>query len=242
MLRKAQERVAELGLTQRRGPRGHGRRAADVSRTTRSTWWWRNMSSPRCPNPEATLDEFARVLKPGGEIVLVSRVGAEAGLRARARALVRAGRAQLGWRTEFPWERYARWAARHAGHAPDRAPRRCRRSAISRSSASPRSPTTPSASDRIEAHAADGRTSHGRCAAASGCRHRVSPNRNITRQTPTNKDESMAGFLEALRDAALGRPPLLPSQPHQPVAAPGQRDRASCAPTCCCSWTRRWRR
>ena len=33
------------------------------------------------PDPEATLDEFARVLKPGGEIVLVSRVGAEAGLR-----------------------------------------------------------------------------------------------------------------------------------------------------------------
>jgi phosphatidylethanolamine/phosphatidyl-N-methylethanolamine N-methyltransferase len=33
------------------------------------------------PNPEAALNEFARVLKPGGEIVLVSRVGAEAGLR-----------------------------------------------------------------------------------------------------------------------------------------------------------------
>src|SRR5215470_9443528 len=30
------------------------------------------------PNPEGTLDEFARVLRPGGEIVLVSRVGAEA--------------------------------------------------------------------------------------------------------------------------------------------------------------------
>ena len=28
-----------------------------------------------------TLDEFARVLKPGGEIMMVSRVGAEAGLR-----------------------------------------------------------------------------------------------------------------------------------------------------------------
>lgn len=27
------------------------------------------------PNPEATLDEFARVLKPGGEIVLITRVG-----------------------------------------------------------------------------------------------------------------------------------------------------------------------
>ena len=32
------------------------------------------------PDPEATLDEFARVLKPGGEIVLVNHLGAEAGL------------------------------------------------------------------------------------------------------------------------------------------------------------------
>ena len=29
------------------------------------------------PNPEATLDEFVRVLKPGGEIVLVNHLGAE---------------------------------------------------------------------------------------------------------------------------------------------------------------------
>src|SRR5205823_1520628 len=33
------------------------------------------------PDPEATLDEFARVVKPGGEIVLVNHIGAEAGLR-----------------------------------------------------------------------------------------------------------------------------------------------------------------
>ena len=30
------------------------------------------------PNPEVALDEFARVLKPGGEIVLLNRVSAEA--------------------------------------------------------------------------------------------------------------------------------------------------------------------
>ena len=34
------------------------------------------------PDPEATLDEFARVLRPGGEIVLLNHLGAEGGLRA----------------------------------------------------------------------------------------------------------------------------------------------------------------
>jgi phosphatidylethanolamine/phosphatidyl-N-methylethanolamine N-methyltransferase len=33
------------------------------------------------PHPEATLDEFARVLKPGGEIVLLNRISAEKGSR-----------------------------------------------------------------------------------------------------------------------------------------------------------------
>src|SRR5579862_9077509 len=33
------------------------------------------------PDPEATLDEFARVVRPGGEIVLVNHLGAESGVR-----------------------------------------------------------------------------------------------------------------------------------------------------------------
>ena len=45
------------------------------------------------PEPGRTLDEFARVLKPGGEIVLVNHVGAETGLRAAAEALARPGAA-----------------------------------------------------------------------------------------------------------------------------------------------------
>ena len=67
------------------------------------------------PDPEATLDEFARILKPGGEIVLVSRVGAEAGLRRALERWFAPAARKLGWRTEFSWERYARWAERTAG-------------------------------------------------------------------------------------------------------------------------------
>jgi phosphatidylethanolamine/phosphatidyl-N-methylethanolamine N-methyltransferase len=61
------------------------------------------------PNPEAALDEFARMLKPGGEIVLINRVGAEAGLRRAMERLLQPLVCRLGWRTEFPWERFDRW-------------------------------------------------------------------------------------------------------------------------------------
>src|SRR5262249_35987459 len=60
-------------------------------------------------------DEFARVLKPGGEIVLVSRVGAEAGLRRALERWFAPAARKLGWRTEFSWERYAEWAKRCRG-------------------------------------------------------------------------------------------------------------------------------
>ncbi len=67
------------------------------------------------PNPEATLDEFARVLRPGGEIVLVSRVGAEAGLRRALEKWFAPAARKLGWRTEFSFQRYAQWAEKTRG-------------------------------------------------------------------------------------------------------------------------------
>ena len=42
------------------------------------------------PDPEATLDDFIRVLKPGGELILVNHIGAESGPRRIVRTGVRA--------------------------------------------------------------------------------------------------------------------------------------------------------
>lgn len=62
------------------------------------------------PNPEAALDELARMARPGGEIVILSRVGAEAGPRRAVEQALQPIVRRLGWRTEFPWQRFARWA------------------------------------------------------------------------------------------------------------------------------------
>ena len=64
------------------------------------------------PRPEATLDEFARVLKPGGEIILASRLSEESGIRRSIENFVSPAARKLGWRTEFGWERYLAWEAR----------------------------------------------------------------------------------------------------------------------------------
>lgn len=63
------------------------------------------------PEPEASLDEWLRVLKPGGEIILVNHVGADGGLLAAVESwLARRSRA-LGWRPEFPWAVLGNWLA-----------------------------------------------------------------------------------------------------------------------------------
>jgi phosphatidylethanolamine/phosphatidyl-N-methylethanolamine N-methyltransferase len=67
------------------------------------------------PHPEATLDEFARVLRPGGEIVLVNHIGAETGFRRAFEQGFAPVARQLGWRPEFPWARLAGWVDRARG-------------------------------------------------------------------------------------------------------------------------------
>lgn len=65
------------------------------------------------PDPERALDEFVRVVRPGGEIVITTRVGAGGGLRGNIEKALMPVTTRLGFRTEFPWQRYEAWAARN---------------------------------------------------------------------------------------------------------------------------------
>jgi phosphatidylethanolamine/phosphatidyl-N-methylethanolamine N-methyltransferase len=109
MLRKAQERVAELSLSNVVRLEVMDAEHLSFADESFDVVAAHHVVST-CPNPEAALDEFARVLRPGGEIILISRVGAEAGLRRVAEGMLQPIVRQLGWRTEFPWDRFARWA------------------------------------------------------------------------------------------------------------------------------------
>jgi len=63
------------------------------------------------PNPERALDEFARTVRRGGEIIITTRIGAGKGLRGRIEKALMPVTSRLGFRTEFPFERYSDWAA-----------------------------------------------------------------------------------------------------------------------------------
>jgi phosphatidylethanolamine/phosphatidyl-N-methylethanolamine N-methyltransferase len=109
MLRKAQERVEQLGLN-------HVDCLAvmDAEHLAFSDAFFDVVVAQyvitTVSDPEATLDEFARVLKPGGEIVLVNHIGAESGLRRAFEQWFAPVARRLGWRPEFPWARLDRWA------------------------------------------------------------------------------------------------------------------------------------
>jgi phosphatidylethanolamine/phosphatidyl-N-methylethanolamine N-methyltransferase len=67
------------------------------------------------PDPEATLNEFVRVTKPGGEIILVNHLGAEGGLRAAYEGAFAPLARRLGWQAAFRWARLEQWATCHRG-------------------------------------------------------------------------------------------------------------------------------
>lgn len=111
MLRKARQRVTELGLTNVEKLEVMDAEHLAFPDASFDVVVANHVIST-VPHPEVALDECARVLKPGGEMILVSRVGAEAGLRHAVERLLMPVVRHLGWRTEFQWHVYACWLER----------------------------------------------------------------------------------------------------------------------------------
>ena len=111
MLRKARRRVAELSLTNVEKLEVMDAEQLSFPDASFDVVVANHVIST-VPNPEAALDECARMLRPGGEMVLLSRIGADAGVRRLVETSLQPVVRRLGWRTEFPWDRFARWTER----------------------------------------------------------------------------------------------------------------------------------
>ena len=115
MLEKAKKRVTELGLKNVEGLAVMDAEKLEFPDDSFDVVMAQYVVTA-VPNPEAALDEFARVLRPGGELIILTRVSADAGMRRfieqRLQPVVR----PLGFRTaEFAWSRYAQWVANARG-------------------------------------------------------------------------------------------------------------------------------
>jgi ubiquinone/menaquinone biosynthesis C-methylase UbiE len=66
-------------------------------------------------NPERVLDECARVVRPGGEIILVNHLYSEKGLAAKIEDRLAKSARRVGLRPEFPFARLQAWANTHGG-------------------------------------------------------------------------------------------------------------------------------
>ena len=67
------------------------------------------------PDPEQALAECARVLKPGGEIVIASKLGRDQGFVTRVEEAIAPLMKQVGWSSAFKISRVEAWARRHGG-------------------------------------------------------------------------------------------------------------------------------
>jgi phosphatidylethanolamine/phosphatidyl-N-methylethanolamine N-methyltransferase len=114
MLRKAKARVAELRLKNVEGLAVMDAEKLEFPDNSFDVVMAQYVVTA-VPNPEAALDEFARVLRPGGEMILLSRVSADEGLRHFIEKQLQPVVRQLGFRTDFAWSRYTQWAAKAHG-------------------------------------------------------------------------------------------------------------------------------
>jgi phosphatidylethanolamine/phosphatidyl-N-methylethanolamine N-methyltransferase len=110
MLRRAQERIRGLHLRQ-----VVGLSVMDAARLAIPDASFDAVVAPyvitTVPHPEATLDELVRVVRPGGEVILLNHISVETGPRAMLEKWMARRTRSLGWRPEFPWARIGDWCA-----------------------------------------------------------------------------------------------------------------------------------
>jgi phosphatidylethanolamine/phosphatidyl-N-methylethanolamine N-methyltransferase len=112
MLAIARERVAKLGLTN-----VEGLRSMDATNLEFGDGSFDAVVSPYVltviPQPERMLDEAARVIKPGGEIILVNHIAASAGPIATMESWLSKHQDKLGWDPMFRWSVVSQWLDKH---------------------------------------------------------------------------------------------------------------------------------
>ncbi|MCI0467197.1 MAG: class I SAM-dependent methyltransferase [Beijerinckiaceae bacterium] len=108
MLRRAQNRVHAKGLRN-----VEGLMVMDALRLAFPCDYFDAVVAPYVltvvPEPHASLDEMARVVKKGGEIILVNHFGAQEGPIAWIESFLAKRSAKLGWRPEFAWSILGNW-------------------------------------------------------------------------------------------------------------------------------------
>lgn len=110
MLNKARKRVKAQGLSNVQAIRVGDAEALDLPDASYDAVVAQYVVSA-VPNPVRALDEFARVCRPGGEIIITTRVGASHGVRGTIERSLMPITSRLGFRTDFPFSLYTDWIA-----------------------------------------------------------------------------------------------------------------------------------
>ncbi len=110
MLDKARDRVARLGLRNIDAIRVGDAEALDFADQSFDVVVAQYVVSA-VAHPARALDEFARVCRPGGEIIITTRVGTEQGVRGAIEKTLMPITSRLGFRTDFPFALYTDWIA-----------------------------------------------------------------------------------------------------------------------------------
>lgn len=108
MLEIARKRVADLGLTN-----VEDLRVMDAMNLEYADDSFDGAVAPyvitTVPDPVRTMDEMARVVRPGGEIIIVNHIGADSGPIAVIERFMEKRAEKLGWRPQFPWAIIGDW-------------------------------------------------------------------------------------------------------------------------------------